>query len=57
MDGSDSIVSMINIRKDILAVRTYYFITGKSISKDTEHIKERIADLGAFKEESRRIDR
>ena len=30
MDGSESIVSMIYIRKDILTVRTYYFITGMS---------------------------
>ena len=56
MDRSDRIVSMIYIRKDILAARTYYFITGKSISKDMEHIKERIADFGAFKEEARGIE-
>ena len=30
MDGSEIIVSMIYIRKDILAVRTYSFITGMS---------------------------
>ena len=53
MDGSDRIVSMIYIRKDILAVITYCFITGKSLSKYMEHIKERIADFGAFKEEAR----
>ena len=53
MDGSDRIVSRLYIRKYILALRTYYFITGKSVSKDMEHIKERIADLGAFKEEVR----
>ena len=29
MDGSDRIVSMVYIRKDILSVRTHYFITGK----------------------------
>ena len=51
MDGSDRIVSMLYIRKDILELRTYHFITGKSVSKDMEHIKERIADLGAIKEE------
>ena len=55
MDGSDRIVSMIYIRKEILSVRTYCLITGKSISKDMEHIKERIADFGAFKVESRGI--
>ena len=56
MDGSDRIVSMIYIRKDILSVRTYFFIIGKSTSKDMEHIKERIADFGAFKEEARGIE-
>ena len=55
MDGSDRIVSMVYIGKDILSVRTHYFITGKSISKDMEHIKERIADFGAFKEEAKGI--
>ena len=50
------IVSMICIRKYILSVRTYCFITGKSISKYMERIKERIADLGAFKEEARGIE-
>ena len=34
MDGSDRIVSMLYIRKDILALRNYYFITGKSVSKE-----------------------
>ena len=38
MDGSEIIVSMIYISKDILSVRTHYFITGKSISNDMEHI-------------------
>ena len=33
MDGSESIVSMIYIRKDILTVGTYYFITGMSKTK------------------------
>ena len=56
MNKSDRIVSMVYIRKYILALRTYYFITGKSISKDTEHIKERIADFRAFKEEARGIE-
>ena len=56
MDGSDRIFSMIYIRKDILSVRTYCFITGKSISKDMEHIKDRIAGFGAFEEEARGIE-
>ena len=51
MDGSDRTVSMLYIRKEIIALRTYYFITGKSLSKEMEHIKERIADFGAYKEE------
>ena len=54
MDGSDSIVSMIYIRKNILSVRTHYFITGKSISKDMEHIHERIADFRALKKEAKK---
>ena len=33
MNGSDRIVSMLYIRKEILALRTYSFITGKSVSK------------------------
>ena len=56
MDGSDRIVSMIYIRKYILSMITYCFITGKSISKYMGHIKERIADFGAFKEEARGIE-
>ena len=55
IDGSYSIVSMLYISKDVLAVITYYFITGKSLSKDMEHIKERISDFGAFKEDKRKI--
>ena len=55
MDGSDRIVSMIYIRKYIMSVITYCFITGKLISKDMEHIKERIADFRAFKEKARWI--
>ena len=55
MDGSDRIVSMLYIRKYILSVRTYCFITWESISKYMEHIKGRIADFGAFKEEARGI--
>ena len=56
MDGSDWIVFMLYMRKYILAMRTYYFITGKSISKYMEHIKERIADFGTFKEEASMIE-
>ena len=51
MDGSDSILSMLYIRNEILALITYYFIIGKSVSKEMEHIKEIIADFRAFKEE------
>ena len=50
MDGSDRIVSMLYIRREIIASSTYYIITGKSVSKEIEQIKERIADFGAFKE-------
>ena len=53
MDGSDRIVSMVYIRKDILSVINYCFMTGNSTSKDMEHTKKRIADFGAFKEEAR----
>ena len=55
MDGSDRIVSMLYILKKIPEVITYYFITGKSVSKDMEHIKEIIAVFGTFKEEARGI--
>ena len=51
MDGSDRILSMLYIMKDITSLRTYYFITGKSVSKEMEQIKERIAIFGDFKEE------
>ena len=47
---------MVYIRKDILSVRTHSFITGKSISNDMEHIRERIADFGDFKDEARGIE-
>ena len=50
MDGSDRIVPILYNKKEILASNTYYFITGKSVSKQMEHIKERIADFRAFKE-------
>ena len=50
MGGSDRIVSMLYIKKYILALSTYYFITGRSVSKVIENIKERIADFRYFKE-------
>ena len=53
MDGSDRIVSMFYIRKDILSLRTYYFIMGNSVSKKMERIQERTADFRAFKEDVR----
>ena len=40
MDGSEGIVTIIYIRKDILEVRTYSFITGMSRTKNMEHILE-----------------
>ena len=42
---------MVYIKKDILASSTYSFITGKSVSKENEPIKESISDFGAFEEE------
>ena len=51
MDGLDRIVSMLYIKKEVLESSTYSFITRKSASKNTEHNKDRIADLRAFKEE------
>ena len=49
MDGSESIVSMIYIRKYKPSVRTYYFITGMSRTKNMEYILERKAHFEAFK--------
>ena len=57
MDGSESIVSMIYIRKYILAVRTYYFINGMSRTKNMEHILERKADFEAFKNGAQLIEK
>ena len=57
MNGSESIVSMIYIHKDILAVRTYSFITGMSKTKNMEHILERKADFEAFKIEAQLIEK
>ena len=42
---------MLYINKYILASITYSLITGKSASKEMEHIKHKIADFGYFKEE------
>ena len=39
--------------KSILASSTYSLITGKSVSKENEHIKESKADFRDFKEEVR----
>ena len=57
MNGSESIVSMIYIRKDIPKVRTYYFITGMSKTKNMEHILERKADFEDFKNEAKLIEK
>ena len=51
MDGSYRIVSMVYSKKDIISSSTYSFITGNSVSKENEHIKESIADFETFKEE------
>ena len=48
---------MIYIRKDILAVRTYSFITGMSRTKNMENILERKADFEAFKIEAQLIEK
>ena len=39
-----------------MSLRTHSFITGKLISKDMEHIHEKIAHFGAFKEEAKEIE-
>ena len=51
MNGSDTIVSMLYIKKDVLESSTKYFYTGKSESKENENIKERITDFKYSKEE------
>ena len=51
MNGSNMIFPMVYIKKEILALITYSFITGKSVSKENEHIKESISNFGDFKEE------
>ena len=48
---------MIYIRKDILQVRTYSFITGMSKTKNMEHILERKADFEALKNEAQLIEK
>ena len=57
MYGSENIVTMIYIRKDILTVRTYSFITGMSKTKNMKHILERKADFEAFKNKAQLIER
>ena len=52
---SESIVSMIYIRKDILPFITYSFITGMSRTKNMEHSLERKADFEAIKNEAQLI--
>ena len=49
MNVSDSILSMLYIKRDILASSTYSFCNGKSVSKDIENIKEIIAEFKVFK--------
>ena len=56
MDGSEIIVSMIYIRKNIMGVRTYSFINGMS-RKKMEHILERKADFESFKNGAQVIER
>ena len=51
MNKSDSIVSMLYIKRDILESRAYYFCNWKSVSKYIENIKERIAKFKVIKEE------
>ena len=48
---------MIYIRKDILAVRTYYLITWMSRTKNMEHILERKDDFEAFKNGAQLLER
>ena len=43
-------------QKYILASSTYYFVTGKLVSKENEHIKESIAHFRAFKDEVGRTE-
>ena len=52
MDGSDRIVFILYIRKDILALITYSFTRLKSVSQEMEQLNQRIADFRAFKEEA-----
>ena len=56
MDGSESIVSMIYIRKDILTV-IKYTITGMSRTKKMEHILQREDDFESFKNGAQVIER
>ena len=47
----DRIVSMLYIKRDILASSTYYFCTGKQLSKYIKNTKERISEFKLFREE------
>ena len=49
LDGSDRIFSMSYVKIYILESSTYSVITGNSVSKEMEHIKERIAYFTYFK--------
>ena len=42
---------MLYIKKGIIELSTYSFITGKPAPKYIEHIKERITDFKSFEEE------
>ena len=57
MDGSEIIVYMIYIRKNILGVRTYSFINGMSRKNNMEHILERKAGFESFKNGAQVIER
>ena len=51
MNESDRIVSMLYIKRDIIASMVYSFWTYKSVSKDIKDIKERIAEFKILKED------
>ena len=51
MNRSDSIVSMLYIKREIITSSTYSLCTGDSVSKDIEIIKEILAEFKVFKEE------
>ena len=47
--GSDRIVSILYIKREILASSTYSFCTGKPVSNYIENIKDRISEFKVFK--------